>query len=500
MSNFAQVIASRLGEDAQRPAVKLDDVVVTYGALDAAAARAAGLLRAHGIGVGDRVGVQLPNVPYFPIVYLGILRLGAVMVPMNPLLRDHEVAYHLTDSGARVMIGWHGFGEALYGGCEQAGVEAIEVKPGEFDALLAGVEPVNEIVDRDADDAAVLIYTSGTTGAPKGALLTHANLSYAAQCGQELVNGKPEAVAMAVLPLFHIFGLNSTMNMTFWSRALMTLVPRFEPAKVLEVIERDRVTTFAGVPTMYMALLHHPDRETRDCSSLELCVSGGAPMPVEVLHGFDQAFNTKVLEGFGLSETTGMGSFNLPSRERKPGSIGLPVGGTEIRIVDEQDNELPQGERGEIVMRGPFTMTEYWGRQDATDDAMRGGWFHTGDIGVMDEDGYFYVVDRKKDMILRGGYNVYPRELEEVLYGHPDVLEAAVLSVPDETLGEEVGAAIALKPGATVSAEQLRDFVKERVAAYKYPRIVWFLDELPKGPTGKILKREIKRPVRSDAA
>jgi long-chain acyl-CoA synthetase len=495
MTNFAQVIAARLGEDAERPAVKFDDVVLSYGALDGAAQRAAGLLAAYGVKAGDRVGLQMPNLPYFPILYLGILRLGAVMVPMNPLLKEREVAYHLTDSGARVMVGWYGFKEALSGGCELAGVEAIEVVPGEFDALLGRAGPVAQIAERAPGDAAVIVYTSGTTGTPKGALLTHANLLAGAQTGTELIDAKPEGVSLAALPLFHIFGLNSVMNTAFYSRGMMTLVARFEPEKVLEVMARDRVSTFAGVPTMYMALLRDPAREQHDVSSLGICVSGGAPMPVEVLHGFDAAFATKILEGFGLSETTGMGSFNLPSRERKPGSIGLPVGGTEIRIVDDDGNGVPQGERGEIIMRGPFVMSGYWGREQATAEAIRDGWFYTGDIGSVDEDGYLYVVDRKKDMILRGGYNVYPRELEEVIYAHPDVLEAAVVSVPDAALGEEVGAAISLRPGSTETAESLQEYLKERVAAYKYPRWIWFVDELPKGPTGKILKRQIERPV-----
>jgi long-chain acyl-CoA synthetase len=246
---------------------------------------------------------------------------------------------------------------------------------------------------------------------------------------------------------------------------------------------------------MYSALLHHPERERFDVSCLNLCVSGGAPMPVEVLHGFDEAFGAKVLEGYGLSETTGMGSFNTPDRERKPGSIGVPVGGTEIRLVDSEDNDVPPGEPGELVMRGPFVMKGYWNREDATREVMRDGWFHTGDIATVDEDGYYFIVDRKKDLIIRGGYNVYPRELEEVLYEHPAVREAAVLGVPHESLGEEVGAAVALKEGEHVEPDELRSYMKQRVAAYKYPRVVWLVDELPKGPTGKILKREIEVPA-----
>jgi long-chain acyl-CoA synthetase len=285
------------------------------------------------------------------------------------------------------------------------------------------------------------------------------------------------------------------MNVTIRGHGLLTLVPRFEPGKVLEVIERDHATTFGGVPTMFSALLHHPDRERRDVSSLNLCVSGGAPMPVEVLRGFDDAFGAKVLEGYGLSETCGMATFNRPDQERKPGSIGVPIGGTEIRLVDDSDEDVPSGEPGELVMRGPFVMSGYWEREDATRGVMRDGWFHTGDIAVVDEDGYFSIVDRMKDLIIRGGYNVYPRELEEVLYEHPSVREAAVVGIPHEALGEEVGAVVVLKEGAEATPDDVRDYMKQRVAAYKYPRVIWFADDLPKGPTGKILKREIELPM-----
>ncbi len=494
MTNFAEQLSAAAADARDRPAVKLDDQVLSYGELDAAVARAAGLLRGHGIGAGDRVGMQLPNVPYFPIVYFAALRLGAVVVPMNPLLKDREVAYHLSDSGARVMVGWHEFAQPARGGSEQAGTECTLVSPGEFEQVLEGSEAVEAVAERADDDPGVIIYTSGTTGTPKGAVLTHANLTTSADVARDLVNAGPHSVTVGTLPLFHVFGMNSIMNVTVVARGLLTLVPRFDPGKVLEVIERDRATTFGGVPTMYAALLHHPDRERHDVSSLELCVSGGAALPVEVLRGFDQAFDCKVLEGYGLSETNGMASFNLPERERKPGSIGVPVGGTEMKVVDDQDNEVPQGEPGEIVMRGPFVMRGYWNREEATESVMRGGWFHTGDIATIDEDGYFFIVDRKKDLIIRGGYNVYPREIEEVLYGHPAVREAAVIGVPHESLGEEVGAAVVLKEGEHTTPEELRDYMKQKVAAYKYPRVVWLMDELPKGGTGKVLKRKIEVP------
>jgi long-chain acyl-CoA synthetase len=499
VTNFAEQLSTAAGEEPEHPAVKLDDLVLTYGLLDAAAARAAGLLRERGVSEGDRVGMQLPNVPYFPIVYFGALRVGAVVVPLNPLLKGREVAYHLSDSGAGVLIGWHQFEEPARQGSEQAGAACILAKPGEFEELLGAADPSDDVAERADDDPAVIIYTSGTTGTPKGATLTHANLTVAADVARDLVNATRESVALATLPLFHVFGMSSIMNTAVRARGLMTLVPRFEPGKVLEVIERDRVTTFGGVPTMYAALLHHPERERHDASSLDLCVSGGAPMPVEVLRGFDEAFGARVLEGYGLSETTGMGTFNTPDRERKPGSIGVPVGGTEIRLVDSENNDAAPGEPGELVMRGPFVMKGYWNRDDATREVMGSGWFHTGDIATVDDDGYYFIVDRKKDLIIRGGYNVYPRELEEVLYEHPAVREAAVVGVHHPSLGEEVGAAVALKDGEHVEPDELRDYMKQRVAAYKYPRVVWLVDELPKGPTGKILKREIEVPAEVEA-
>ncbi len=387
MTNFAEQLSAAAAADPEHPAVKLDDTVLSYGVLDAAAQRAAGLLRDRGLQPGERVGMQLPNVPYFPIVYFGALRLGAVVVPMNPLLKGREVAYHLKDSGAKVMVGWQDFADPGTEGSEEAGADFVLVKPGEFDKLLGETEPLEDTTERADDDAAVIIYTSGTTGTPKGAALTHSNLIRGAEVARELVDADENSVALVTLPLFHVFGMNSIMNVGIHARGLLTLVPRFEPGKVLEVIERDHVTTFGGVPTMYSALLHHPDRERYDTSSLNLCVSGGAPLPVEVLRGFDEAFGAKVLEGYGLSETTGMGTFNVPDRDRKPGSIGVPIGGTEIRLLDADEKDVADGEPGELVMRGPFVMSGYWDREDATEEVMRGGWFHTGDIATKDEDG-----------------------------------------------------------------------------------------------------------------
>jgi len=306
-----------------------------------------------------------------------------------------------------------------------------------------------------------------------------------------LVPVDTDAVMIAVLPLFHSFGQTAVQNAAISAGGTITMLPRFTPEAALQIMERDRVTVFAGVPTMYFALLHHQFEREYDLSALKHCMSGGAPMPVEVMKAFEKKYPVEILEGYGLSETSPVASFNMHNRPRKPGSIGYPVWGTEMRVVDDEDRPLPDGKPGEICIRGHHIMKGYLNRPDATKEALRGGWFHSGDIGVRSPEGYFTIVDRKKDMILRGGFNVYPREVEEVLYSHPAIAEAAVIGVPDEEKGEEVKAIVVLAAGAKLSAEELIAFCKERLAAYKYPRLVEFRDSLPKGSTGKILKREL---------
>ena len=495
MSNLAEILATTVGEHGDRIAIELDDIKLNYAIVDQAAARAAGLLRDAGVNPGDRVGIMLPNVPYFPFVFFGAMRLGAVVVPMNPLLKEREVAFHLGNSGASTIVAWHQFEEAATTGASDAGARTIIVEPGKFEERLGAVEPVPEIVDRADDDTAVILYTSGTTGTPKGAELTHGNLTAAAEIAVGLVDKGAGDVTLGALPLFHVFGLTSGLESSVSVGACLTLLPRFDAGKALEIVQRDGVTTFLGVPTMYAAILHHEGGETFDTSSLDLCVSGGAAMPVEILRAFEEKFGCTILEGYGLSETCGIASFNRPDRERKAGSIGIPVPGVDMKVVDDDGNEVAQGEVGEILIRGPVVMKGYWNRPDATADTLVDGWMRTGDMARVDEDGYFFVVDRKKEMIIRGGFNVYPRELEEVLYEHPAVREAAVVGLPHDSLGEEVGAAVALKPGEQVEPDEIRAYMKERVAAYKYPRVVWIVDDLPKGPTGKILKREVEIPA-----
>ena len=495
MSNLAEILATTVGEHGDRVAIELDDIKLNYAVVDQAAARAAGLLRAAGVGPGDRVGIMLPNVPYFPFLFFGAMRLGAVVVPMNPLLKEREVAFHLGDSGAKTIVAWHQFEEAATTGASDAGAQTVVVEPGRFEERLGAAEPVAEIADRADDDIALILYTSGTTGTPKGAELTHGNLRSAAEIAVNLVDADQDDVTFGALPLFHVFGLTSGLNSSVRAAGTLTLLPRFEPGKALEIVQRDGVTTLLGVPTMYAAMLHHEGAESYDTSGLDLCVSGGAAMPVEILRSFEERFDCKILEGYGLSETCGIASFNRPDRERKAGSIGIPVPGVDMKVVDDDGNEVAQGEVGEIIIRGPVVMKGYWNRPDATADTLSDGWMRTGDMARVDEDGYFFVVDRKKEMIIRGGFNVYPRELEEVLYEHPAVREAAVVGLPHDSLGEEVGAAVALKAGESVEPDELRAYMKERVAAYKYPRVVWIVDELPKGPTGKILKREVEIPA-----
>jgi len=492
--NLTEILTDSAARDGGEVAIKLDGIELTYAQLDGATAHLAGLLHDRGFSPGDRVVIMLPNVPYFPVVYYGILRAGGVVVPMNALLKAREIEFCLRDAGARLMFAWQGFEQEATAAARRAGAGCIVVRPGEFEELVGTTQPAGEVAVTAEDDTAVILYTSGTTGTPKGAELTHFNLKRNCEVTRDLFAFIPRAITLGALPLFHSFGQTCALNATIVAGGTLTLIPRFDPVKALEIIQRDRVTLFEGVPTMYNALLHCPERPRFDTSTLALCVSGGAAMPVELLRGFERAFECKILEGYGLSESSPVASFNHPDRERKAGSIGTPIAGVEMKVVDDEGHSLPRGEVGEIVIRGHNVMKGYWNKPETTADALRDGWLHTGDMAKVDDDGYFFIVDRKKDMIIRGGYNVYPREIEELLYEHPAVREAAVIGMPHDEYGEEIGAAVTLNDGAATTETELREFLKNQVAAYKYPRELWFVDELPKGPTGKILKREIVPP------
>jgi long-chain acyl-CoA synthetase len=489
--NLALNLTRSAGAHPGAPVVRLGDRQLTYAQLAAASAALAEQLRSRGVEPGDRIGIMLPNVPEFAIAYYAVLRAGAVVVPMNVQLKQREVAFYLSDSGAKLAFAWHECADAAVSGAEEAGADVLTVEPTAFDALAEQAPPGAGVVSRSGGDTAVILYTSGTTGRPKGAELTHGNLTRNVEVAtRTLFALTPDDVILGALPLFHSFGQTCGLNAAVKGGACLTLIPRFDPQAVLETIERDGVTLFEGVPTMYSALLNHRGHDGFDVSTLRLCVSGGAALPVEVLRSFEQSFGCVVLEGYGLSETSPVASFNHPGRERKAGSIGTPIEGVEMKLIDKSDGV------GEIAIRGHNVMKGYWQRPEATAEAIDAdGWFRSGDLARVDDDGYFFIVDRKKELIIRGGYNVYPRELEEVLHEHPAVLEVAVIGVPHPELGEEVAAAVALKPGVAATPGELREFVKGQVAAYKYPRLVWLVDALPKGPTGKILKRAIEVPA-----
>jgi long-chain acyl-CoA synthetase len=495
MTNLAANLVRSATEHGDRGAVRLDDAVLTYADLHAGAAAVAGMLADRGVKPGDRVGLVLPNVPAFPILFYGSLLAGAAVVPMNPLLKAREVEYYLTDSGMSLVFGWDGGGDAVPEAASSVGIDSVVVGAmGPSPDQLTGT-PVTDAVDRADDDTAVILYTSGTTGQPKGAELTHHNLDTNCRTSAEtLIEIGPQDVVMGCLPLFHVFGLTCGLNASVASGSCLTLIPRFDAGKALEVIGRDRVTVFEGVPTMYAGMLHHESADDADVSSLRTCISGGSAMPVEIMKAFEDQFGCIILEGYGLSETSPVASFNQPGRDRKPGSIGFEVRGCEMKVVDDDGNEVAVGEPGEIAIRGENVMKGYWGRPEATAESIPDGWFRTGDVATKDADGYYTIVDRKKDLIIRGGYNVYPREIEEALYEHPAVAEAAVIGIKHAELGEEIGAAVAFKSGESAEPDEIQAFVKERVAAYKYPRHVWTVDELPKGPTGKILRREVQAP------
>jgi len=486
--------------------------------LNAAAARVAGGLSRLGVARGDHVALSCPNVPWFAVAYFGILKAGAVVVPLNVLLKPREIAYHLKDSEAVALIAFEGTAELpmaqmARAGCDEAGCSRLVIITADpkADAPVSSALTLGQLMDsqsaafetrrRRPSDTAVILYTSGTTGHPKGAELTHENMLLNAMTSHEMVRpackgGLEQDVALVTLPLFHSTAQTCQMNSGLYGGLRLVLLPRFEPAQVLKTIIEENVGFWIGVPTMYWALLAHAESGAVDTAavarSLRVCASGGAPMPLEVLQRFERTFGVRVLEGYGLSETAPVVSFNQLHRPSKQGTVGFPIFGVDVQCVNDEGRPVPVGDRGEVVVRGPSVMKGYYNRPEATEEAMRNGWFHTGDIGVFDAEGYLAIVDRKKDMILRGGFNVYPRELEEVLLTHPAVSMAAVVGVQDPRLGEEVKAYIVRKPGASVYESALVDWGREQFAAYKYPRIVEFRDTFPISATGKILKRELK--------
>ena len=526
MLSLASFVAEHARVTPERTAVRLGDTTYSYGQLDMMACAVANYLTAQGLQAGDKVALSCPNLPFFPAVYYGVLRAGMVVVPLNVLLKAPEISYHLRDSDAKAYFVFEGSADLPLAQTAAAGFEdapecvhlvvmtadMTAPSPVEgaatFSQLLNDYAGPLELTPREAEDTAVILYTSGTTGQPKGAELTHLNLVMNAVVSSNLVHiegleGKDQ-IFLAALPLFHVFGQTCVMNAMFYLGAQIVLLPRFTPEAALRTMKNAQVTTFAGVPTMYWGLLNgaksFPETDFAALKAqLKACLSGGSAMPVEILRRFEEVFEVGILEGYGLSETSPVVCFNHFDRERKVGTIGQSVFGVEVKIVGDDDEAVSAGEAGEIVLRGHNVMKGYYGRPEATLEAMRGGWFHTGDIGTVDEKGYVTVVDRLKDMIIRGGFNVYPREVEEVLMTHPEVSLAAVVGVPDEQYGEEIRAFVVLVEGSSLSPDTLRTWSKTQLAAYKYPRQLELVDSLPMNATGKILRRELRSAAQTPA-
>ena len=516
--NLAALLEDSTSNYPDRDAIVLGDVRLSYPQLNGAANQVANLLASVGIQKGDRVALMCPNLPYFSVVYFGILKAGATVVPLNVLLKAREVTYHLQDSGAKALFAFEGTPELAIGQEANAGAKAADVSnvflitadpaaesPIEGVATLgqgiAGQPPTFETVETDEDDTAVILYTSGTTGQPKGAELRHRNMRDNALLGTALFGAdasKPDTY-LAVLPLFHAFGQTVVQNGGIAYGATIVLLPRFEPRAALGLLLKEKVSFFAGVPTMYWGLLGALD-DTIDVEeirrNLRVAVAGGSALPVEVHHEVEKRFGVTILEGYGLSETSPVASFSVYGAPVRVGSIGVPVPGTEMSLIDptswEQIEWTPDA-IGEIAIKGHNVFKGYLGRPEATAEAISpDGWFRSGDLGKRDEDGWYYIVDRAKELIIRGGFNVYPREIEEVLLTHPAISLAAVIGVPHDSHGEEIKAVVILKAGVSVTPEEIVAWSKENMASYKYPRIVEIVDALPMTATGKILKRELK--------
>jgi long-chain acyl-CoA synthetase len=501
--NLATILRETAAATPDALIYRAGDAAATYREVDEQSGLfAAGLIEA-GLTPGQVVAIQLPNVPQFLTAYFGALKAGMAVLPVNPLLKASEIEHQLTDSAATIMVGLAGLHAEAAKACELVGLPLYLV--GDPAALPDGTRPLTDLMSSaplaepggeiwpgDADDTAVLIYTSGTTGKPKGAELTHFLLYMNCTISGQLFGARPDDVTLAVLPFFHVFGLSSVINVSVRYGGCLSIVPRFEAGHVLDAIEAHKCTVIAGVPTMLHALAQL-DTGSRNLAALRVAVSGGSSLPEDVMHTFEGKYGIAVLEGYGLSETGSTSSFNRPD-DRKPLSVGKPIWGVQMRVADTDDRSLPRGRDhiGEIQIRGHNVMKGYRNRPEATASALAGGWLHTGDLGYIDEDGFYFIVDRTKDLVIRGGYNVYPREIEEVLYAHPGIHEAAVIGKPDDRLGEEVVAVVVLHPGVELDAAEIIAYCRERLAAYKYPREVRFRTELPKGPSGKILKTELR--------
>jgi len=499
--NLAEHLRASAEGSPDAPAIISGARRADYGSVYDECLRFAAALGELGIQRGEHVAMMIPNIPEFTISYFGCHAAGSPVVPLNVLLKSDEIAYHLRDSDAAALIVPAGLLEHALPAFEQVDSCRHLIVIGDapdgtvsYSGAVSSAQPITDLAATDERDTAVILYTSGTTGAPKGAELSHSNLAGNAACvATQLTPIDSTSVCLLALPLFHSFGQTALQNTHVLAGGAMVLMPRFDPDEALRLMTEHQVSYFAGVPTMYFAMLQCEAAAGFDASRVRYCVSGGAPMPVEVMKAFNERFSVNILEGYGLSETSPVASFNTLDRPQKPGSVGYPIDGVEFRLAGTDGELITETDvPGEIQIKGCNVMKGYYGKPEATAEAIVDGWFRTGDVATVDEDGFYFIVDRIKDLIIRGGFNVYPREIEEVLYAHPAVTEAAVIGIPDDRLGEEVVAYIACGGEQTASPDEVIDHCKDRLAAYKYPRQVVILDALPVGPTGKILKRALR--------
>lgn len=470
---------------------ELDGRDWTYQEFSKAVSRAANLLRSHDISKGDVVSLLLPNSAEYVIAYFACWTVGAVAGPVNSLLKPEEVEWVVGNSESRLILVNSTFNE-----CLKANSGPPVLVFDDADAATAEAGDEFESIDSSADDEAIIIYTSGTTGKPKGCLLSHGNLLANARQITEWMSFGPEDRLLSIMPLFHMNAVTVTTMTALYCGGSTVISPKFSASRFWEIIEKYKITSFGSVATMLSMLIAKADdnKEERKANSLRFAMCGSAPVPAEILKRFEETFDCLVIEGYGLSESTCRSTFNPPDETRRPGSCGLPIG-NEMKVFDEEDREVPDGELGEIVLRGSNIFRGYFKNPNATEMAFANGWFHTGDIGYRDEDGFFYIADRKSDMIIRGGENIYPREIDDLLYTHPAVAAAAVIGVPDEMYGEDVAAFIVLRDGQSATETEIIDFCKRHLADYKCPKAVHFVEDIPKGPTGKLLKRELSRLV-----
>lgn len=488
---LGQILQKSAEQYPDKTALIFQGSCLSYREVDAQVNKLASGLKRLGIKKGDKVGILMTNSTEFVLSYYAIARLGGIIVPLNIMLKGEELKYILDDAEAKILLTMDSYLKVVEG--IRADLPKLGNVIGDLQQLIAEETADKIEVDIDPHDIVVYLYTSGTTGHPKGAMLTHYNLVTNCEATQEHLKLNKQDCFMCVLPMFHTFAATVCMNTPIYLGATISIIETFIPANVLRSLAEDRVTVFAGVPSMYTVLVNMDIPEGKyDLSHLRLCISGGSSMPVEILNRVENKFKVRITEGYGLSETSPVVTMNPPTEARKPGSIGIAIPGVEVKIFDDQNRELGVDQVGEIVIQGPNVMKGYYNLPEATEQAFRSGWFHSGDVGKIDQDGFVYIVDRKKDLVIVGGLNVYPREVEEVLYTHPAVAEAAVIGVPDELRGEAVKAVVALKQGQEATEKELIKYCRDRLATYKVPRYLEFRDALPKTGTGKILKRALK--------